>query len=102
MDFGWPILEDVTTESAPRRKVVLIDDDRSYRAIVSRNLELAGFDTIECVDGPSALTLLEVQCPDLVMVDAVLPRMEGLEVVRRIRKMSSCSHVPVILVTTNE
>jgi len=92
----------VTAESAPRRKVVVIDDDRSYRAIVSRNLELAGFDPIECVDGPSALTLLDVQCPDLILIDAVLPRMDGLEVTRRIRKMSSCAHVPVILLTTTE
>jgi diguanylate cyclase (GGDEF)-like protein len=92
----------VTLESEPRRKVVVIDDDRSFRTIVSHNLELAGFDAIECVDGPSALTLLEVQCPDLVLVDAVLPRMNGLEVTRRIRGMSGCAHVPVILLTTTE
>jgi diguanylate cyclase (GGDEF)-like protein len=85
-----------------RRKIVVIDEDRSFRAVMSRNLTLAGFDTIECVDGPSALTLLEVQCPDLVLVDAVLPRMDGLEVTRRIRQMSGCAHVPVILLTTDE
>ncbi len=80
----------------------MIDDDRMFRTIMTRNLELAGFDIIECVDGPSALTLLEVQCPDLVLVDAQLPRMDGLEVTRRIRKLSGCSHVPVILLTPNE
>jgi diguanylate cyclase (GGDEF)-like protein len=85
-----------------KRKIVVIDEDRSFRAIMSRNLGLAGFDTIECVDGPSALTLLEVQTPDLVLVDAVLPRMDGLEVTRRIRQMSSCAHVPVIMLTMDE
>lgn len=80
----------------------MIDDDGIFRTIVSRNLELAGFDIIECVDGPSALTLIEVQCPDLVVVDSLLPRMDGLEVTRRIRKMSACAHVPVILLTGSE
>jgi diguanylate cyclase (GGDEF)-like protein len=92
----------VTAQAAQRRKIVVIDDDRSFRAIMSRNLGLAGFDTIECVDGPSALALLEVQCPDLVMIDSILPRMDGLEVTRRIRKLSGCAHVPVILLTRTE
>ncbi len=95
--LGW-----AAAAKAPRRKVIVIDDDRAFRTIVARNLDLAGFDTIECVDGPSALTLIEVQCPDLVIVDAVLPHMDGFEVTRRIRNMSACSHVPVILVTTKE
>lgn len=89
----------MTAQAAERRKIVVIDDDRIFRAIMNRNLGLAGFDTIECVDGPSALALLEVQCPDLVMIDAVLPRMDGFEVTRRIRKLSGCAHVPVILLT---
>ncbi|HXF35085.1 MAG TPA: response regulator [Candidatus Acidoferrales bacterium] len=92
----------MTAEAASRRKVFVIDEDRSFRTIVARNLELAGFDIVECVDGPSALTLLQVQCPDLVLVDAVLPRMGGLEVTRRIRKMSGCAHVPVILLTPSD
>lgn len=85
---------------ATRRKVVLIDEDAQFRRIVCTNLELAGFDTIQCVDGTSALTLLEVQVPDLILLDGVLPGMDGLEVTRRIREMSTCAHVPIILFTS--
>lgn len=80
-------------------QVLVIDDDRNLRTIIRTNLELAGFGVITAPDGPSALMLLDEQIPDLVVLDVMMPLMDGYAVLGRIRRHATASHVPVIILT---
>jgi DNA-binding response OmpR family regulator len=77
-------------------RVLVVDDEPIVRDVVVRYLERAGFETIEAGDGEEARTLLEQSSPDVVVLDVMLPRMDGLELCRWIRGRSA---IPVILLT---
>jgi two-component system alkaline phosphatase synthesis response regulator PhoP len=68
-----------------RTKILVVDDDESLRRLVAAYLESEGYEVKEAADGPSALTGVEAEDPQLVVLDLMLPGMSGLEVARRIR-----------------
>ena len=83
------------TTSRPR--LLLVDDDEAIRANLSPFLERAGFDVTTAVDGMHALELFTAQPPDLVVLDVLMPHLDGREVLRRIR--SGGTWTPVLLLT---
>jgi DNA-binding response OmpR family regulator len=76
--------------------VLVVDDEPIVRDVVVRYLEREGHETLEAGDGPGARVLLEARAPDLVVLDVMLPGVDGLELCRWIR---SRSQVPVIMLT---
>jgi DNA-binding response OmpR family regulator len=76
--------------------VLVVDDEPIVRDVVVRDLERAGFETVEADDGDRARSLLAQDTPDLVLLDVMLPGTDGLELCRWIRGRSA---VPVILLT---
>jgi DNA-binding response OmpR family regulator len=76
--------------------VLVVDDEPIVREVAVRYLERAGFDTREAADGNTARELLESEPPDLVVLDVMLPGVDGLELCRWIR---STSELPVIMLT---
>jgi DNA-binding response OmpR family regulator len=82
--------------SESRGSVLVVDDEPTITEVVSRYLQRAGYDTRVAGDGPSALELAGAQRPDLVVLDLMLPGMDGLEVMRRLREREGLS---VILLT---
>ncbi len=86
---------------APHRpsKVLLVDDDRSILRIVSHWLAGEGYETFQAADGQEALKLVESNCPDFVLTDWEMPRMDGLEFCRRLRQMKVPHYVYVIFLT---
>jgi two-component system response regulator ResD len=78
------------------RTVLVVDDEPLIRDVVARYLEREGFRVVECGDGETARALVERHNPDLVVLDVMLPGMDGLEVCRWIRGRSA---TPVILLT---
>jgi two-component system KDP operon response regulator KdpE len=76
--------------------VLVIEDDRRYRDLLNLNLSRQGFGTLLAPDGLTGLNLLEREGPDLVILDLMLPDIDGYEVCRRIREYST---VPVIILT---
>ena len=86
-------------EAGDGKAIMVIDDDKNLRKIIATNLELAGYDVVAAANGVAALELLQNYCPDLVLLDVMMPQMDGYEVCKRIRAMPSCSQVPVIMLT---
>jgi diguanylate cyclase (GGDEF)-like protein len=84
---------------AHRPTVLVVDDDKILREIISTNLELGGFDVLSAPDGPSALALLDDRIPDVVVLDVVMPLMDGYATLGRIRRHATASHIPVIVLT---
>ena len=66
--------------------ILVIDDDKDYRILVRHGLERAGYQVLESADGRSACTLLCEQCVPLVILDIVMPDVEGLEMIGRLRR----------------
>jgi DNA-binding response OmpR family regulator len=80
--------------------ILLVEDERDLAKIITRELEACGYRALHAVDGTQALTLHATQQPDVVILDWMLPGMDGLEVLRRIRQTpGSGSAVPVLMLT---
>lgn len=82
-------------ETAPK-KVLIVDDEMRMRRIITDYLRIKGYETVEAADGVEALERFATEKPDLVLLDVMMPRMDGWEVCRHIRETSQ---VPVIMLT---
>jgi two-component system KDP operon response regulator KdpE len=80
----------------PNRRVLVAEDELDLRAFIIRNLRARDFTVLEASNGIEALTLWETEQPHLLILDIMMPRMDGLEVCRRIRETSI---VPIIVLT---
>jgi DNA-binding response OmpR family regulator len=78
--------------------VLVVDDEPTIVEIVSRYLERAGFETLRAGDGPEALRQADLRRPDLVVLDLMLPGLDGIEVMRRLHERPG-KRVAVILLT---
>src|SRR5574337_631193 len=79
--------------------ILIIDDDALTRALAVEALREAGFNVVEAESGEAGLAAFEAVRPDLVLLDVVMPGLDGFEVCRRIRTHPRLSHVPVIMLT---
>lgn len=79
--------------------ILIVDDDLGTRLSISDYLELSGYSVIAADDGQQALAMVEQNHPDLIVTDIVMPRMNGYELVRRVRQQSMFRLLPVILLT---
>ena len=82
-----------------RPLVLVADDDPDMRALLRRLLERAGFRVELVADGAAALARLEGGGVDLVLVDLMMPQVDGLEFCRRVRESEQTQHVPIIMLT---
>ena len=80
--------------------ILVVDDTASSRAVLARGLEAKGFATLVAAGGEAALELIEAGQPDLVLLDVMMPGMNGLEVLERVRKNAPSSDLPVIMATS--
>ncbi len=88
-------------EAAASRKTILyIDDDRLLLTLCCDVFEQHGYRTIIATDGPSGIESAKNGRPDLILLDVVMPGMDGLEVCRRLRTDPDLRDTPIILLTT--
>jgi signal transduction histidine kinase/DNA-binding response OmpR family regulator len=85
----------------PRRKVLVADDVADNRAIIVDMLEDLGFDTMEAVNGLEALEKAQAWQPDLIVMDVLMPGMDGLEATRQLRRSPQLQRVPVIAISAS-
>ncbi len=81
---------------ARKATILVVDDEPHVLKLVRANLESSGYKVLTAADGAAAVTLVEQELPDLVILDLMLPKMDGYAVCRRIREFST---VPVIMLT---
>lgn len=77
-------------------RVLIADDEIRMRRVIADYLHIKGYDTIEAGDGVEALTLFDTEHPDLVLLDVMMPRMDGWDVCRHIREKST---IPILMLT---
>ena len=81
------------------KKILVVDDEKPISDIIKFNLEKEGYEIVTAFDGEEALEKVEEESPDLIVLDVMLPKIDGLEVVREVRKKHS---IPFIIVTAKE
>lgn len=80
-------------------KILIVDDEEDILTLLEYNLEKAGFEVISANDGPEAIELTKKKSPSLVILDIMLPSMEGTEVCKVIKRDNATSHIPIIMLT---
>lgn len=81
------------------KKILLIEDDKDIINLVKHYLEKEGYRTFEAVDGVKGLDVLKREKTDLVVLDVMLPELNGIDVLKRIKGDAKTAHIPVIMLT---
>ena len=81
------------------KKILVVDDERPISDIIKFNLTKEGYEVVTAFDGREALEQFEAKKPDLVILDLMLPELDGLEVAKEIRKTS---HTPIIMLSAKD
>lgn len=80
-------------------KILTVDDDKGMRALLRATLERKGFQVAEASDGEAAVKQVLASPPDLILMDVMMPRMDGFTACQIIRSTKSTAHIPVILLS---
>ncbi|MEG3173072.1 response regulator transcription factor [Sphingomonas sp. ZB1N12] len=84
------------------RTILVVDDDPHIRQLLVFAFDKAGLGAIEAADGEAALALVEAHAPDLVVLDINMPRMDGLEVCRRVRGGQGRADIPILFLSSRD
>jgi len=80
-------------------RILVVDDDRDVAGTIERTLKRKGHQVVVAYGGVQALQLIQGQRPDLVVLDIMMPRMDGIEVCQRIRALPNVASVPILFLT---
>ena len=83
----------------PRHKLLVIEDDRSLVEVLKYNLEQAGYAVLVALDGQDGLNQARLQLPDLILLDVMIPVVDGIEVCKRLRANPDTAEIPVLMLT---
>jgi two-component system, OmpR family, phosphate regulon response regulator PhoB len=81
------------------KKIMVIEDDRFLSSLIKARLEKDGFGVIQAFDGEEAITVLKTEKPNLIMLDLIMPKVTGFEVLQTISIMPGFEHVPVVILS---
>src|SRR5438477_8047260 len=83
----------------PKTKVLVIEDDRSLAEVLSYNFKAAGYEVLVATDGQDGLLQADTKLPDVVILDLMLPVVDGLDVCRRLRASSATKDMVIVMLT---
>jgi diguanylate cyclase (GGDEF)-like protein len=86
-------------KTGPKTRLLIVDDISDNRTILTRRFQRRGFDVVEADNGLTAIELIDRESFDLVLLDVMMPGIDGIETLKRIRAQKSASALPVIMVT---
>jgi CheY-like chemotaxis protein len=89
------MLKDVSKNA----KVLIVDDSKESVELLQYFLKPAGFQILKAGDGPSALDVVEKEIPDIILLDIMLPKLNGYEVCEKLKKNQNTFHIPIIMIT---
>ncbi|MDD5433215.1 MAG: response regulator [Candidatus Pacebacteria bacterium] len=80
-------------------KILIVEDDKFLRELINRKLQSENFETVLAADGESALDLASSQGPDVILLDLILPGINGFEVLSKIKADEATKTIPVIILS---
>jgi CheY-like chemotaxis protein len=81
------------------RRVLVVDNDHVIRRLIAANLALEGFDVTTATDGQDCLEVVPAVAPDVITMNAMMPRLDGWDTVARLRNCPDTSHIKVVMIT---
>jgi two-component system alkaline phosphatase synthesis response regulator PhoP/two-component system response regulator VicR len=81
------------------KKILVVDDERQIVKLVEINLRKAGYEVVAAYDGVEALEKVESERPDMLVLDVMMPRMNGFDVLKRLQANPATENIPVIMLT---
>lgn len=81
------------------KKILIIEDDNFLRELIADKLTQQGFQVIEAIDGQEGLDICQEQKPDLIILDLILPTIDGFEVLKIIKQDPQLSSIPVLILS---
>jgi len=85
--------------TSPAATILIVDDDIDLRALLETLLRSQGYLTLTAANGEEALASIAQRAPDLILLDILMPGMDGNEVARRLKANPSTANIPIIIVT---
>ena len=82
-----------------QKRILIIDDDYSFIRLLHKWLKVANYDTLEALDGTSGFEKAKSDAPDLILLDIILPDIDGKDVARRLHEDPVTRHIPIIFTT---
>ena len=82
------------------KTVLIVDDSESIREVVSFTLENAGYNVIVAIDGTDAIKHFDGKTIDLLLTDLHMPNMNGIELIKEVRKIEAYARIPILFLTT--
>lgn len=83
------------------KRILIADDNQQIRMLVSATLRAGGYELLEAHDGAEALDMAVAHKPDLVLLDVMMPNLDGFEVLHFLRKRPECAGCKVVMLTTS-
>jgi len=81
------------------QKIFIVEDDKFLRELMSEELQREGFSVASAIDGEEGLEKIPQEIPDLVLLDLILPGIDGFEVLKKIKENPAISKIPVIILS---
>jgi len=81
------------------KKILIIEDDKLLRKVIGKKLVMENYKVVEAMDGEEGLKFSESEQPDLILLDLVLPEIDGFEVLARLKKNPNTLKIPVIILS---
>ncbi len=81
------------------KKILIVEDDKFLRELMARKLEKEGYEISEAVDGEEGFKKAQTEKPDLILLDLILPGMDGFEVLTKVKDDPNLSQIPVIVLS---
>ena len=82
-----------------RKKILIVDDEEGIREILSASLKHVDYDILTAVDGLDALEQAQKTLPDLILLDVIMPKLDGWEVMQALQQDERTRHIPVVIVS---
>lgn len=90
---------DIPEAVATRGRVLVADDDDDLRRLITANLELEGYDVASCDNGDDARSLARTMAPDVIVLDVMMPKRDGFDVLAALKSNAATRGIPVVLLS---
>ena len=80
-------------------KILVVDDDKAINELIKVNLKLAGYEVVQAFDGTQGFALAKQELPNMVILDVMMPNVDGYTVAQRIRQNESTKNMPILMLT---
>lgn len=83
----------------PKRKILIVEDEKDLVKLIAFHMAIAGYEALSANTGIEALEICKTEKPALIILDIMLPRIDGWEVCRRLRQNPQTTHIPIIMLS---